>query len=92
VAKLGTSKRPLVVQVRTSERAQEVLAVCDQYDWKAIVGIEPNKPEDLTDFERLLGGQEQRSMPVTRGPSVGRNDPCPCGSGAKFKKCCGRAT
>ena len=28
--------------------------------------------------------------PVKReGPKVGRNDPCPCGSGKKFKKCCG---
>jgi hypothetical protein len=26
---------------------------------------------------------------VSRGPRVGRNDPCPCGSGKKFKKCCG---
>ncbi|MFC1587563.1 preprotein translocase subunit SecA [Planctomycetota bacterium] len=25
------------------------------------------------------------------GPKVGRNQPCPCGSGKKFKKCCGRA-
>jgi hypothetical protein len=25
------------------------------------------------------------------GPRVGRNDPCPCGSGRKFKKCCGRS-
>ena len=25
-------------------------------------------------------------------PKVGRNDPCPCGSGKKFKKCCGAAT
>jgi uncharacterized protein YecA (UPF0149 family) len=24
------------------------------------------------------------------GPKVGRNDPCPCGSGKKFKSCCGR--
>ncbi|MEK9984096.1 MAG: SEC-C metal-binding domain-containing protein [Opitutae bacterium] len=24
-------------------------------------------------------------------PKVGRNEPCPCGSGKKFKKCCGRA-
>jgi uncharacterized protein YecA (UPF0149 family) len=24
------------------------------------------------------------------GPKVGRNDPCPCGSGKKYKKCCGR--
>lgn len=23
-------------------------------------------------------------------PTVGRNDPCPCGSGKKFKKCCGK--
>jgi SEC-C motif-containing protein len=30
--------------------------------------------------------------PVTQtlaGPKVGRNDPCPCGSGRKYKKCCG---
>lgn len=31
-------------------------------------------------------------LPATRineGPKVGRNDPCPCGSGRKYKKCCG---
>ena len=27
---------------------------------------------------------------VNEGPRVGRNDPCPCGSGKKYKKCCGR--
>ncbi|WP_428239598.1 SEC-C metal-binding domain-containing protein [Gynuella sp.] len=28
--------------------------------------------------------------PITRAaPKVGRNDPCPCGNGRKFKKCCG---
>ncbi|MDO9631303.1 MAG: SEC-C metal-binding domain-containing protein [Humidesulfovibrio sp.] len=27
--------------------------------------------------------------PILRGPKTGRNDPCPCGSGKKFKKCCG---
>jgi preprotein translocase subunit SecA len=27
--------------------------------------------------------------PVKAGPKVGRNDPCPCGSGKKFKKCHG---
>ncbi|MFO7154721.1 MAG: SEC-C metal-binding domain-containing protein, partial [Caldicoprobacter oshimai] len=29
--------------------------------------------------------------PVVRGEKIGRNDPCPCGSGKKYKKCCGRA-
>ena len=27
---------------------------------------------------------------VRKGKKVGRNDPCPCGSGKKYKKCCGR--
>jgi len=26
---------------------------------------------------------------VNEGPKIGRNDPCPCGSGKKYKKCCG---
>jgi uncharacterized protein len=31
----------------------------------------------------------QHAVPLRRpGPKVGRNDPCPCGSGKKFKKCC----
>lgn len=28
------------------------------------------------------------SVPVRREVSAGRNDPCPCGSGKKYKKCC----
>lgn len=28
-------------------------------------------------------------VPVVRGTKIGRNDPCPCGSGKKYKKCCG---
>lgn len=30
------------------------------------------------------------SQPATKGEKVGRNDPCPCGSGKKYKKCCGQ--
>ena len=41
------------------------------------------------------GGQEvaqAKKAPVKRKePKVGRNDPCPCGSGKKYKKCCGSA-
>jgi preprotein translocase subunit SecA len=32
----------------------------------------------------------ERAKPVRAGPKVGRNDPCPCGSGKKYKQCCGR--
>ena len=33
-----------------------------------------------------------RQPVVKKEPKVGRNDPCPCGSGLKYKKCCGRLT
>ncbi len=32
----------------------------------------------------------KNSRTVRKGPKVGRNDPCPCGSGKKYKKCCGK--
>lgn len=35
-------------------------------------------------------GQPQRPQPVKAGPKIGRNDPCPCGSGKKYKNCHGR--
>ncbi len=34
--------------------------------------------------------QQKKRVPVVAEPKVGRNDPCPCGSGKKYKKCCGR--
>ena len=39
---------------------------------------------------RMAGaGQSQGVQQVVRGEKVGRNDPCPCGSGKKYKKCHG---
>ncbi|MCL4786842.1 MAG: preprotein translocase subunit SecA [Verrucomicrobia bacterium] len=32
----------------------------------------------------------EKAKPVRTGPKVGRNDPCPCGSGKKYKHCCGK--
>lgn len=41
--------------------------------------------------ERLKPGGGVRTPPVRLdAPSIGRNDPCPCGSGRKYKKCCGK--
>ena len=34
--------------------------------------------------------EQKRSGTIVKGPKIGRNDPCPCGSGKKYKKCCGR--
>lgn len=37
-----------------------------------------------------FGGNEPKTRPIQVAEKIGRNDPCPCGSGKKYKKCCGR--
>jgi len=44
-------------------------------------------PEPQSVFDQAMQKAPIRKAPVT----AGRNDPCPCGSGKKFKACCGRA-
>ena len=52
--------------------------------------------EDEWDEDWLPGAGDVRDVghpppipPIRReGPKIGRNDPCPCGSGKKYKKCC----
>lgn len=34
--------------------------------------------------------EQEKTQPIVNAPKVGRNDPCPCGSGKKYKKCCGQ--
>ena len=42
------------------------------------------------DTKRKLYLEQKKSGTVVVGKKVGRNDPCPCGSGKKYKFCCGR--
>ena len=47
------------------------------------------KPIEV-DSEEDIQKPTTKQAPAKSGPKVGRNDPCPCGSGKKYKKCCGR--
>ena len=84
MAKLGSEKRPIVVRVHTEEKARYVAETCEKNGWHFIIGFEPDKPEDISDLEKLLNPPQ-----VVKSEKIGRNDPCPCGSGKKYKKCCG---
>ena len=84
-AKLGTEKNPAVVHVQTEERLKEIGSKFEEKGWRYIIELEPDKPEDITDLEILLNPRK----PMIAENKVGRNDPCPCGSGKKYKKCCG---
>jgi preprotein translocase subunit SecA len=46
------------------------------------------KPSDVV--SEAAAAVAEKAKPVRTGPKVGRNDPCPCGSGKKYKHCCGR--
>jgi SWIM/SEC-C metal-binding protein len=92
MAKLGSKKRPAVVRVHTMEKAQEMVDLCQEHGWQVIAGVDPDKPEDLTDVEKLLNLPSNSPNPPTIvfPAQIGRNAPCACGSGLKYKKCCGQ--
>jgi SWIM/SEC-C metal-binding protein len=85
-AKLGTEGNPAVVSVKTKEKKKEVTAIFKKNGWVGVIELKPDKPEDLAALRRL----EKPLKPVKVKETPGRNDPCPCGSGKKYKKCCGR--
>ena len=39
---------------------------------------------------KKLYKEQKESTTIRKAKKIGRNDPCPCGSGKKYKKCCGR--
>ncbi|MQK95709.1 SEC-C metal-binding domain-containing protein, partial [Escherichia coli] len=51
-----------------------------------VVNIQPKEPEIF--FHRSKNPEAFSQNPKQK--KIGRNDPCPCGSGKKYKKCCGR--
>ena len=51
----------------------------------------PEWDDILTEEKREeIAKAYRRSKTVVKEPKIGRNDPCPCGSGKKYKKCCGK--
>ncbi len=53
----------------------------------ASTGAAESQPSDMVSEANEA---VSKAKPIRAGPKVGRNDPCPCGSGKKYKQCCGR--
>jgi preprotein translocase subunit SecA len=53
---------------------------------------------NLPEWDGILSKEKRKEIKaaynstktVVKGEKIGRNDPCPCGSGKKYKKCCGK--
>ena len=85
-SKLGTKKNPAVVRVKTKKRMEEVASIFKEHGWEYTIEFDKTRSEDVTDLEILLN----TPATVTVDKKTGRNEPCPCGSGMKYKKCCGK--
>ena len=71
-------------------------AICEDTA-KLILTVRIRREEDVkreqvakVTSESSGGDVKGRTVVKTKSQKVGRNDPCPCGSGKKYKKCCGR--
>ena len=62
-------------------------AVTSMDDMEA--AFQRRKKRELEAARMAGAGAQEAVQQVVRGDKVGRNDPCPCGSGKKYKKCCG---
>ena len=83
--RMGTKKAPARISVKTEARKQEVADILAENKWVGDITVDAEHDENIRDLEFL-----QNKNVITHSASkAGRNDPCPCGSGKKYKKCCG---
>ncbi|MFZ1249430.1 MAG: SEC-C metal-binding domain-containing protein [Candidatus Saccharimonadales bacterium] len=61
----------------------------DRGDWEAHFRRFADRFEDNEGDDSLMSDNTYASEPYLAAPKIGRNDPCPCGSTKKYKKCCG---
>ncbi|CAH0991726.1 hypothetical protein SIN8267_01840 [Sinobacterium norvegicum] len=86
-SKAGSKKYPLALTVTNQARQQEVEALVADAQLHAVVSINDSDGavESITELTALLN--KKSAVKVDKLPA--RNEPCVCGSGKKFKKCCG---
>jgi preprotein translocase subunit SecA len=88
------TKHLLTVQVRSREeveQAERAAAALENIQYRH-ADFGAGEAEAMTEGEGVAVAEEEAAQPMRRGAKVGRNDPCPCGSGKKFKHCHGRLT
>lgn len=85
---MAGSKEETLADLQHHDRnyLQEVLGIIERYrhittHWAGYKDDE--EKNDWTDWE-----EDEKQEPIRVAPKTGRNDPCPCGSGKKYKKCC----
>ncbi|MBC8007512.1 MAG: preprotein translocase subunit SecA [Prolixibacteraceae bacterium] len=80
------TRQLMIVQIQT---AQEVEAVVEKQEQTELKNLQYHQNADH-DEALEQANADVKVQPFVRGQKVGRNDPCPCGSGKKYKQCHGK--
>ncbi|MFA7555823.1 MAG: PBPRA1643 family SWIM/SEC-C metal-binding motif protein [Spongiibacteraceae bacterium] len=83
--KFGSETAPLSLLVTSKERKAEVETTLAEHNLFANITVDAEAEENINELTTLLN--TPKTIITEKTPS--RNDPCSCGSGKKYKKCCG---
>ncbi len=83
--RLGTTELPLTLTVSNESRKTEVQLLLNEHQLVANISIDETVEEDIYQLTAII----EKPSPITIEKTPARNDPCLCGSGKKYKKCCG---
>ena len=82
------------IQIQPAEREirqQNVHMNAQHQEAQSVIASQTRSAQQAAQNSAMRSGRQGQSITVTRAtPKVGRNDPCPCGSGKKYKNCCGK--
>ena len=84
--RLGSQRNPLTLTVKDEARRLEIKAICADKSWFCEITVDPEADENIRDLTFL----QDKQVVATSTRLAGRNDPCPCGSGKKYKQCCAK--
>jgi preprotein translocase subunit SecA len=88
VIKNDVVKSIMAVKIRTADELDAASESINE-DMSQVKDLQYQHAEISTDAAETEKPADTAVAPVRSGPKVGRNDPCPCGSGKKYKACCG---
>jgi len=88
VIKNDVVKSIMAVRIRTADELDAASESINE-DMSQIKEVQYQHADVSADAAESTKPAERAPTPIRSGPKVGRNDPCPCGSGKKYKACCG---
>jgi hypothetical protein len=78
------------IDVASMNDQQQIQELNEQWMSSPRPAFDGKTPAEISQGDPSLMGMKKVETIRREEPKVGRNDPCPCGSGKKYKKCCGR--